>query len=319
MAAGVIMATFGAELRLPEAAFALSKGFLGLRAAAAVGGDFPGILLASWPFLVGGALWAMLGAAALGIFLARRRLLPGAEAVWGLSPGGAGVMTALSSDYGADPRTVAYMQYSRVVLVSLLAVLVGKLAGAGPPDPAAAEPFFPALDPPGLGWSLAVCLAGAGLSRLARFPGGAMLFPLILGVLLRNLSPWDYSLPPWLVQLVCAVIGWRIGLGFSRGELVRLLARTPVIVAAILAMVANSGAFAVVMTLSGRFDPLTSYLATSPGGLDAVTAIAAGTGAWLPFITAMQTLRLLMVMVWGPHLARAASRLSGTTRGGRGA
>jgi membrane AbrB-like protein len=314
MAAAVLVACLGSEMRLPEGMFTVAKGFLGLKAASAVGGDFPSILLHSWPFLFGGAVWAMLGAAGLGIFLARRGLLPGAEAVWGLSPGGAGVMTALSQDYGADPRTVAYMQYSRVVLVSLIAVVVGRLFGPEDMALGTAGPFFPIPDPAGLGVSLALCLAGAGLAKLARFPGGAVLFPLILGASLRNATPVDFSLPPWLLQTVCALVGWRIGLGFSRAELSRLLARTPVILAAVVLMVANSGLFAAVMALSGRFDPLTSYLATSPGGLDAVTAIAAGTGAWLPFITAMQTLRLLMVMVWGPALARVSSKLSGIGR-----
>jgi membrane AbrB-like protein len=311
MAAAVLIACLGSELKLPEKTFTVAKGFLGLKAASAVGGDFPRILLDSWPFLFGGAVWAMLGAAVLGVVLARKRLLPGAEAVWGLSPGGAGVMTALSQDYGADPRTVAYMQYSRVVLVSIIAIVVGRLFVAEPITPAGSGPFFPRPDPAGLGISFALCLAGGYLSRLARFPGGAMLFPLVLGALLRNLTPLDFSLPPWLLQAVCFLVGWRIGLGFSREELARLFSRTPVIVAAIVIMVANSGLFAVIMYVSGRFDALTSYLATSPGGLDAVTAIAAGTGAWLPYITAMQTLRLLMVMVCGPALARFSSRVSG--------
>jgi membrane AbrB-like protein len=311
MAAGVLIAFKGARLRLPERLFTLAKGLLGLKAASAVGGDFPGILLASWPFMFGGAAWAMLGAAGLGLFLAGKGLLPGAEAVWGLSPGGAGVMTALSRDYGADPRTVAYMQYSRVVLVSFVAVAAGRLFGPEALETPVAGPFFPRLDPLGLALSLALCAAGALLARLARFPGGAVLFPLVLGATLRNATPLDFSLPPWLLQAGCFLIGWRIGLGFSRAELARLFSKTPVIVAAIFFMVANSALFALAMVLSGRFDPFTSYLATSPGGLDAVTAIAAGTGAWLPFVTAMQTLRLLMVMALGPPLARFASRLSG--------
>jgi membrane AbrB-like protein len=173
---------------------------------------------------------------------------------------------------------------------------------------------LPAPDPAGLAVSLALCLAGAGLSRLTRFPGGAVLFPPVLGAALRNATPVDFSLPPWLLQTVCALVGRRIGLGFSRAELSRLMSRTPAILAAIVLMVANSGLFAALMALSGRFEPLTSYLATSPGCLDAVTAIAAGTGAWLPFITAMQTLRLPMVMVWGPALARVSSRVSGVAR-----
>ncbi|RVI72001.1 AbrB family transcriptional regulator, partial [Sinorhizobium meliloti] len=51
-------------------------------------------------------------------------------------------------------------------------------------------------------------------------------------------------------------------------------------------------------------DPLTAYLATSPGGLDSIAVIAASSNVDLPFVMALQTARLLIITLIGPALAR---------------
>ena len=51
-------------------------------------------------------------------------------------------------------------------------------------------------------------------------------------------------------------------------------------------------------------DALTAYLATSPGGADAVAIIAASSKVDMPFVMAMQIGRLLVVILIGPSLAR---------------
>ena len=55
-------------------------------------------------------------------------------------------------------------------------------------------------------------------------------------------------------------------------------------------------------------DPLTAYLATSPGGADSVAIIAASSKVDVPFVMAMQTARFLLVLAIGPSLARAIAR-----------
>ena len=42
-------------------------------------------------------------------------------------------------------------------------------------------------------------------------------------------------------------------------------------------------------------DPLTAYLATSPGGSDSIAIIAASTNVDVSFVMAMQTVRMLAV------------------------
>ena len=56
-----------------------------------------------------------------------------------------------------------------------------------------------------------------------------------------------------------------------------------------------------------QMDFMTAYLATSPGSLDTVAIIAAGTRADMSFIMALQTLRLFTILLTGPAMARAIS------------
>jgi membrane AbrB-like protein len=62
-----------------------------------------------------------------------------------------------------------------------------------------------------------------------------------------------------------------------------------------------------------KVDLLTAYLATSPGGLDTVAIIAAGSKVDMAFVMAMQTLRLFTILFTGPAIARFISRFARAT------
>ena len=51
-------------------------------------------------------------------------------------------------------------------------------------------------------------------------------------------------------------------------------------------------------------DPLTAYLATTPGGLDVAAIIASDSDVDVPFVLSMQFARIVVVLVTGPSLAR---------------
>ena len=58
-------------------------------------------------------------------------------------------------------------------------------------------------------------------------------------------------------------------------------------------------------------DPVTAYLATSPGGMDSIAIIAASTNVDLPFVMALQTVRFVIVLIAGPPIARLVARRIG--------
>lgn len=63
-------------------------------------------------------------------------------------------------------------------------------------------------------------------------------------------------------------------------------------------------ATATVLVLATGLDPLSAYLATSPGGADSMAVIAATSAVETSFVMTMQLARFLMVLVTGPALTR---------------
>jgi len=76
----------------------------------------------------------------------------------------------------------------------------------------------------------------------------------------------------------------------------------------IVVLIAVCASFGGLLVVFAGIDPLTAYLATSPGGADSIAIIAASTKTDMPFIMAMQVARFLLVLVAGPRLARVLSR-----------
>jgi membrane AbrB-like protein len=99
-------------------------------------------------------------------------------------------------------------------------------------------------------------------------------------------------------------VGWTIGLRFTRDILAHAARALPAVVGSIVALIAVCGLFAFLLVWLAGIDPLSAYLATSPGGADSVAIIAANTDVDVPFVMAMQAGRLLVVMLTGPALAR---------------
>ena len=56
--------------------------------------------------------------------------------------------------------------------------------------------------------------------------------------------------------------------------------------------------------LGAGVDPLTAYLATSPGGSDSIAIITASSNVDVSFVMAMQTVRMIAVLFLGPVLTR---------------
>ncbi|MDR2421768.1 MAG: AbrB family transcriptional regulator, partial [Deltaproteobacteria bacterium] len=140
--AGIVLALFKVRLTLHPAAYPVAQGLIGLLVASSLNASTLGVLGQSWPFMVAGTVWSILVSVAIGLVLTRFKVLPGEAAVWGLSPGAAGVMTIMSGDYGADMRLVGFTQYLRVLVVSLVAVGVAHLA-MEPVEGAKAAQLFP--------------------------------------------------------------------------------------------------------------------------------------------------------------------------------
>ena len=123
------------------------------------------------------------------------------------------------------------------------------------------------------------------------------------------------ELPQWLLAACYALVGWNIGLGFTRKILVHASRALPQIILSALALITFCGFLAFILARTAGIEPPTAYLATSPGGMDSVAIIAASSQVDLSFVMALQVVRFMIVLILGPCLGLfIASR---TGEGGR--
>lgn len=310
MVAGIVVGVRGGKISVSPLAFGAAQSMVGCLIAASLTPAILPVFMAEWHLFVLSILATVAASSALGWMISRWKVLPGTVGVWGSAPGAATAMVLMAGAFGADQRLVAFMQYLRVIMVSVGAALVARLwvdtGDVALPDPV----WFPPLDPHGFGLTLGVAVAGTVIGWIVRLPSPHFLGPLVLGLIAHLAFGLELQIPHWLMMLSFAVVGWAIGLQF-RSETLRHAARAlPQVVLSILALMVFCGAIAFVLAHEMGIDPLTAYLATSPGGMDTVAIIAAATHSVdVSFVMTMQALRFVFVLVMGPSIARAVARL----------
>nr|WP_315292515.1 AbrB family transcriptional regulator [Serratia proteamaculans] len=307
MIVGVAMGLLGATVRIPGNLFVAAQAVLGCMIAQSLSPAILTPLLDDWPLVLLVLIATLLASGISGWCLVRFSSLPGPTGAWGSSPGGASAMVAMAGDFGADVRLVAFMQYLRVLFVATAAAMVARIglgdeAGHG----SAALEWFPSLD-----WrfpaTLGVAIVGAWLGPRLRIPSGALLLPMIIGAALHSSGTMALQVPEWLLAMAYTLIGWSVGLRFTRPIFLLALRTLPQMVVSIVALMLFCGLLAWMLTHFLPVDLMTAYLATSPGGLDTVAIIAAGSRVDMSFVMAMQTLRLFTILLTGPAMARFIS------------
>jgi uncharacterized protein len=240
----------------------------------------------------------------LGWLMSRWGVLPGSTAIWGSSPGAASAMMVMAEAYGADAQTVALMQYLRVVFVAAAASMIARI-WVGSPGAVHEIAWFAPIRWTAFAETLILAGLGTMAGRLLRVPAGPLLTPLAAGAVLHVTGLIEIELPQWLLAASYALIGWSIGLRFTRPILVHAARALPQIILSIVILIAFCWMLAFALTAAIGVDPLTAYLATSPGGMDTVAIIASSSPSVdVSFVMAMQTVRFLAVILLGPALAR---------------
>jgi uncharacterized protein len=269
----------------------------------------------NWPpvcLVVGGTLLLSLAA---GFLLARVARLDGKTAALGTLPGAASGMLAMSGALGADPRPVALMQYTRVVVVVVSAALVSRWwlasgtasyprSGRGlqmnaPPEPTVVHDAWMVY-----GLTALVAALGAWAGTRLRLPAGALMGPLVLGVALEEVGVLRLTWPPGVPQAAFLILGLYVGLLFDRASVGRVGRLFPYVLASAVGLTAACAGLGWMLAALTPVDGLTAYLANAPGGIDSVAIMALGSGADAPLVLAVQMLRLFAVVLAGSLLGR---------------
>jgi uncharacterized protein len=294
------------RLQLPPVAFGAGQALTGVAIGAYVRSSSLTVLAHSWlPVTLVSA--ATLGfTIAAGVLLSRITALDPPTAALGMIAGGASGIVAMARDLGADDRLVAFMQYLRVLIIVMFTPVFIAIAFPGHTSGDAGSVTGPTLGDL-RGWLLALglAIAGALIARRVRMTAATLLGPMLLSATVVLAVPnGEFTVPPLLAQSAFALIGLQVGLRFT-AQTVRLLGRLLVpVLGCIAGLIVGSFGLALLLELTTSVSLLDAYLATNPGGLYAVLAVAFGAGANTTFILAVQGLRLLVMILIAPIVVR---------------
>lgn len=267
------------------------------------------VTLAAAPLIVVNAATVLCcGLAALWLF--RTAKLPLAEAVLSMVPGGSGGIIVCAHELGADSRRVALAQYLRVGLIALIApVIIAVTCDRNPASQVGWISFSNWVQQPRGASSVlvlvAICLLGIRLGERIRLPAPVLLGPMIVAGLVTATSTWSGYAPAGpLKALIFAVVGLEVGLRFTWPAVRSVTAVLPRLLIAILTICLVSAGMAwVIAELTGLVF-IDAYLASTPGGINAILAVAVSSGGDVALISTTQSLRLVLVLVLVPPMVR---------------
>ncbi|TWS21606.1 AbrB family transcriptional regulator [Tsukamurella asaccharolytica] len=278
------------------------------------------------PFLVISVLTVLLSLATAWVLSRWVSGLDQRTATLGLMAGGSSAVVTLCDELGARKDVVGVMQYSRVLLVSLTApfVMVGLAGGAT----ASSQSWLLDLQfvgrgdqVAGLSTAFVFALAGMWLGRKLRLPGGGLIGPMLLAAVIGG-SELTRGFAPQgaFKELLLIVVGLEVGLMFDRRLLRRLANLLPAIAGAIVVLCGLVAALAGVAAWMTGVPMADAYLATTPGGINAVVASATGSpDADMALIATVQSLRLVFVVLALPLVVAVLNRWSGLRKARAGA
>ncbi|WP_055548620.1 AbrB family transcriptional regulator [Streptomyces sp. NBRC 110028] len=269
--------------------------------------------------------------------LARRGHISRPSAVLGMVPGGSAAIVTCADELNADVRLVAFTQYLRVGLVATTAPLAAHWMTSGRPSAASGHPGGGGITGTGLIHLVAgadqlsgllalaaVCAVGSWAGRRLRLPTPMLIGPMLVALAATLSGAVPGFAPVGVLQnIVFVLVGLDVGVRFTRQTL-RSMRRLlpPILVCMTVVSLGCAGLAWVFAGLTGT--PFTdAYLATTPGGINAVLATAVSSHADVALVSTVQSLRLLVVVLVTPLIIRQLaasrpqplSRVGGTWRG----
>jgi membrane AbrB-like protein len=242
---------------------------------------------------------------AAGALLGLRKDIDSLTGALALVAGGASGLVAIAQELGGDERVVAVVQYLRVVLVTTTLPLVATLVFRAQPGQStmladSGAPLY--VD---LAFVLVCGGVGVLLALALRFPAPALLGPLIVATCADLLGfSFDASVPTLLLWAAYIVIGWQAGLRFTVASLKSISRVLPSALLLIIAVTVGCAMLGLWLASATGTSGYEGYLATTPGGVYAVLAIAASTGANVTFVVAAQVIRVFMMLFAVPMGAK---------------
>ncbi|ABW13913.1 putative ammonia monooxygenase [Parafrankia sp. EAN1pec] len=307
---------FGAPWRFPEPARHFGMALIGVSAGALIDSDVIRRIASQPVEVLGGVAVTLVFSMATGLVLVLSPKVNLATAVFSSMAGAASGVSAMAKELDADDAIVSAVQYARVVVVvvslSLVAPILDRSGSLSPADrgPAAVEPVL---------WQslvfTALCMGvGLLLAQVLSFSGSRLVVPMLLSMAVALVVSVPLAVPEPLLDLGYTITGLAVGFSFTAATIRLLIRLFPLVLVQLVLSVGGCAVIGIVFARAVGIPDLAGYLAMTPGGLPAVTAVAVQSGAEVGLVITMQLVRVFAAILSASligTLVRRRSRLTG--------
>lgn len=209
------------------------------------------------------------------------------------------------SGYG-DPRNIAVIQSVRILLLTILAPVVARLANASGLSSGGVAGDTMALLP--LAMLALACVAGGFAFHLCKVPAGFVLGPMFVSTAGKLMGLYDGRMPTVLTLAGFVLMGALIGSRFS-GTTLKGIGRAAlggVVNTVICIAVVSSAAFILTQLTDMPFGQI--WLGLAPGALESMGALGVALGYDTAFIAAHHTARFFLLTLIVPTVGLIAKR-----------
>ncbi len=311
MIAGILSESANSSIRLPHITMSISQAIIGCMVGSSLTPEIVALFLDQWFIFLGFGLMTLLISIFLGWSIGQLGILNGPTAIWGLLPGAASTMVSLAEGFGADPRLVAFMQYLRVLMVTIVASIVARYWVHIPISFVHTTHWFEPIHWSAFVVTCSIVAFSLTAMLLPKISGGVIILSIGVAAFLHLNGYSEIELPYWLRALAFAMIGWSVGLRFTKDVLLAASKALPQAIISIFILIVCCAGMATVIASYLGIDALSAYLATSPGGMDSIAIIAASTKVDLAFVLTLQLARFLVTLLIGPSLSTKVVKIYG--------
>ncbi len=265
-----------------------------------------------WPLAMVALVLAMVAVTLVSVVIQRRLGdFDGPTALCASVPGALSQVVAAATDAGLEVRKVALAQSLRLLV--LVAFLPGFITWLGPPEGSregAGAHLPPVASLPESALMIAPCAVVGILARRFKVPAGLLLGAFAASALLHGFGVFETRLPAVVMDPAFVLLGSAIGAafaGFSAATFMTTLKASLVALAAAFA-VATAAAVAFAGATGAPFGEI--LLAFAPGGIEAMITLAFVLGYDVPFVAALQVVRVVVLLFALPLVLSIVMRRS---------
>ncbi len=149
---------------------------------------------------------------------------------------------------------------------------------------------------------LAALVGGFVFDRL-KVPAGALIGSMAAVAAVNLAGSQTVGAGSTLRFVAFAILGWEIGSQVTRESMSAARAAIVPVLIVVVGLLAAAGLFGWVLYRAG-LDPVTAFLASSPGALSQMVALSAAFGANAVLVSVVHLIRVLVVILTAPLVAR---------------